>query len=267
MVSLGVEKALREIGLTEYESLAYLALVRSGELTAREVSELTSIPYSKVYSVLDNLEMQGWIEIKGGRPRQYYPRSPVEALRAERLRLENRFDQHRERIVAELQPLYERREIKEKPEIWIIRGAENIASNFKEALGRVKRELMVALPWIPAELLQTIFPSIELLRDKRIDILLLTTKKALPSVENYLTYIAEVKVRDEMFGGGIIADGKEVFLLLGQSAAERQTLALWSDHIGLTMIAKIYFEHLWNTAEPYLPTNAARFKKKIFIEG
>lgn len=254
MVSVKVEKALREIGLTEYESLAYLALVKSGELTAGEVSESTSIPYSKVYSVLDSLERKGWIEIKGGRPRHYYPRSPVEALRAERLRQENRFERYREIIVAELQPLYERREIKEKPEIWIIRGEENIASNINEILGHVKRELMVALPQIQPELFQMVFPSLEMLRDKRVDILLLTTIDALSSVQSYLPHIAEVRVRDEMFGGGLVVDGQETLLFLSQGVAEQQNLAIWSDHVGLTMIAKIYFEHLWNTAEPYAPS-------------
>lgn len=254
MVGARVEKALREIGLTEYETLAYLALVKSGELTAGQISDSTSIPYSKVYSVLDSLERKGWVEVKGGRPRHYYPRSPVEALRAERLRLENRFENFQGLIVSELQPLYERREIKEKPEIWIIRGAENISSNLKEILGRVKRELMVALPRIPAGMFQMIFPSIELLRDKRIDILLLTTRDAVKSVQRFLPHLGEVRVRDELFGGGIVADGQESLLFLDQDVAERQTLAIWSDHVGLTMIAKTYFENLWNTAELYEPS-------------
>jgi sugar-specific transcriptional regulator TrmB len=253
LVGVKVEKALREIGLTEYESLAYLALVKSGELTAGEVSGSTSIPYSKVYSVLDGLERKGWVEIKGGRPRHYYPRSPVEALRAERLRQENRFEQYRELIVSELLPLYERREIREKPEIWIIRGIENVASTIGEILGRAKREVMVALPRIPPELFKMVFPSLESLRDKRVDVLLLTAMDALVSVKNFLTHIAEVRVREEMFGGGVVVDGQETILFLGKDVAEEQNLAIWSDHIGLTMVAKIYFESLWDTAEPYSP--------------
>lgn len=253
LVGVKVEKALREIGLTEYESLAYLALVKSGELTAGEVSGSTSIPYSKVYSVLDGLERKGWVEIKGGRPRHYYPRSPVEALRAERLRQENRFEQYKELIVSELQPLYERREIREKPEIWIIRGTENIASTIGEILGRAKREVMVALPRIPPELFKMVFPSLESLRDKRVDILLLTAMDALASVKSFLPHIAEVRVREEMFGGGVVADSQETILFLGKDVAEEQNLAIWSDHIGLTMVAKIYFESLWDTAEPYSP--------------
>lgn len=251
MVSVKVERSLKELGLTGYESTAYLALVRSGELTAGKVSELTSIPYSKVYSVLDSLERKGWVEIKGGRPRHYYPKSPVEALRAEELRKKNRFEQIRKMVVSELQPLYERRDLKEKPEIWIIRGVENIASTIMEIPQKVKSELMVALPEIPTELSPIVLPSLEPLRDKKVNIHLLTTPDLIASIGNYLVNVAEIRVRDEMFGGGVVIDGKETLLFLGKDITEEQNLAIWSDHVGLNMIARIYFEHLWNTAEPY----------------
>lgn len=251
MVSMKVDRALREIGLTEYESLAYLALVKSGELTAGKVSEVTSIPYSKVYSVLDSLDRKGWVEIKGGRPRHYYPRSPVEAIRAARLREENRFNQVRELIVSELQPLYEQRDVKEKPEIWIIRGVENIVSTVNEILQKVQRELMVAIPEIPLEFSPEVLQTLELLRDRRVDIHLLTTKELITALKHNIAHIAEIRVRDELFGGGVVVDGKETLLFLGEDVAEKQNLAIWSDHVGLTMIARVYFEQLWDTAEPY----------------
>jgi sugar-specific transcriptional regulator TrmB len=251
LISGRVDKSLREIGLTEYESLAYLALVKSGELTAGKVSELTSIPYSKVYSVLDSLDRKGWIEVKGGRPRLYYPKSPVEALMAEQLKQENKFEQIKELLIEELLPLYEQRGVKEKPEIWIIRGSENIASNIREIIVKVKRELMVALPEVPAELPPMVFPYLELLRDRKVNILLLTTTDLVSTLKDYAAYIAEVRVRDEMFGGGVVVDGKETLLFLGKGVTEEQNLAIWSDHVGLNMIATIYFQHLWDTAKSY----------------
>ncbi|TRO47336.1 TrmB family transcriptional regulator, partial [Candidatus Bathyarchaeota archaeon] len=48
LISERAERALREIGLTEYETLAYLSLLRNGEMTAENVSDASSIPYSKV---------------------------------------------------------------------------------------------------------------------------------------------------------------------------------------------------------------------------
>lgn len=249
-VSGKVEKALREIGLTEYESQAYLSLIASGELTAGAVSKSTSIPYSKVYSVLDSLEQKGWIEIRGGRPRLYYPKAPDEALRSELQRLENRFEEYQKLIVDELQPIYEQRKIKEKPEIWVIRGAANIASNINEIIVRTRRELMVALPRIAPGLFQLASLPLRQLMDREVDVLLLTTKDSLPLVDGYIANLAKIRVREEMFGGGIVSDDHESLIFLGEGAGDKQALAIWSDNIGLTMIAKVYFEHLWNTAEP-----------------
>jgi hypothetical protein len=59
-----------------------------------------------------------------------------------------------------------------------------------------------------------------------------------------LMTFCEVRSREQMFGGGIIADGREVILLLGQEE-EAISLAIWSDHIGLARLAKNYFEFLW----------------------
>ena len=81
-------EALRELGLTEYEARAYLALVAHGELTAREVSQASGVPYSKIYGVLEGLRERGWVGFKPGRPKLYFARPPSEAVRAERLRRE-----------------------------------------------------------------------------------------------------------------------------------------------------------------------------------
>jgi sugar-specific transcriptional regulator TrmB len=250
-ISIKVEKSLRDIGLTEYECQAYLALVNSGELTAGKTSEMTKIPYSKVYSVLDNLERKGWVEVKGGRPRLYYPRSPVEAIRAAQIKQENKFEQNKNQIVTELQPLYEQRDVKEKPEIWIIRGVENVASKIKEILDNVKKELMVVVPEIPYELSPLIIPSLISLRDKRLDIFLLTTPEIIHSVKDYVAHAVEIRITDDLFGGGVVADSTESLIFLGHSVTEEQNFAIWSDHIGINMIAKIYFEHLWNNASSY----------------
>jgi len=61
-----------------------------------------------------------------------------------------------------------------------------------------------------------------------------------------LGVVGEVRVREGMFGGGIIVDGREALLLLGE---EKPTLVIWSNHIGLVQFAKDYFQQLWNTAQ------------------
>jgi hypothetical protein len=53
-------------------------------------------------------------------------------------------------------------------------------------------------------------------------------------------------VRDHMFGGGIIADGKEAMLFLGE---DKPTLVIWSNHVGLVGFAREYFQFLWDSSE------------------
>jgi hypothetical protein len=57
--------------------------------------------------------------------------------------------------------------------------------------------------------------------------------------------IGELRVRDQMFGGGIIVDGKEAILFLGE---EKPSLVIWSNHVGLVRFAKEYFQFLWDSS-------------------
>src|SRR5437870_12226420 len=87
-VSEKTRKALKEFGLTEYEAKVYVSLVESGTQAASELSRTASIPYSKIYEILGNLERKGWVETEQGRPSKYYPKAPSIALESSRARLE-----------------------------------------------------------------------------------------------------------------------------------------------------------------------------------
>jgi len=62
-----VEK-LQRIGLTEYESKAYLSLLRDHLNSAAKISEKSGVPRTKIYQVLESLEHKGWIQIYSGIP-------------------------------------------------------------------------------------------------------------------------------------------------------------------------------------------------------
>lgn len=87
VVSQDGKKVLREMGLTDYETRAYLALLEKGVLTASQISENANVPYSKVYETLTSLERKGWIESERGRPGRYYPKAPSEALATAKMQL------------------------------------------------------------------------------------------------------------------------------------------------------------------------------------
>ncbi len=260
VISERVERALREIGLTEYESQAYLSLLYTGGDTAEAISKASNIPYTKIYSVLDGLEERGWVYRGGGRPRHYYPKAPTDALRSELLRVEARFEEYKEVFVEELLPIYERREIKEIPEIWLIRGEANCFNSILELLEKAKKEIILALPTISTtieskypEFAAKAFSLLEKIREGYIDVKVLTTPRMLPYLESTNYPLADIRICEDMFGGGIVVDEKEMILLLDVQKPESVDTAIWTDHEALTEIAGMYFNYLWSNSDPYSP--------------
>ena len=65
------KKLLKRGKLSSYEIHAYLTLLRSSDLTARELSERSKIPTGRIYEILEELKNKGMIEIKSSRPKVY----------------------------------------------------------------------------------------------------------------------------------------------------------------------------------------------------
>jgi len=249
-VSEDAKKILHQVGLTEYETRAYLILLERGVMTASEVSEYGGVPYSKVYETLNSLERKGWIEVERGRPSRYFPKAPSESLEAARLRLEDMVSSWKRVILGELQPLYEKRELMEKPDIWILRGEFSILAKLKEMLDVAKNELMIAVPAFAKGFVDASVSVLGRVRSSGVRVQIMMTEG------EYIEKVAEVgeaRVRDNLFGGGVIVDGKEALLFLGEADTKRSysgLLVIWSNHIGLVKFAREYFQLLWDTAKP-----------------
>src|SRR5438034_10965511 len=104
-VSEKTRRALKEFGLTEYEAKVYVSLVESGTQTASELSRTASIPYSKIYEILGNLERKGWVETEQGRPSKYYAKAPATALEQSRIRFETPLESSQTDAVGEREAL------------------------------------------------------------------------------------------------------------------------------------------------------------------
>src|SRR3989475_3868925 len=148
-VSERTKRALKDFGLTEYEVKAYVALVEAGPMPASELSKVASIPYSKIYEIIGNLERKGWVESERGRPSRYYPKAPSLALESSRIRVENTLRTSQGEALEELEPLFEKREVEDRPDIWIVRGQNDILDKIRESLEKTHNDLLVAMPVLP----------------------------------------------------------------------------------------------------------------------
>jgi|GEM_PF-6611330 sugar-specific transcriptional regulator TrmB len=90
---------LRKIGLSKYESMLYLSLLRFGCGCYRELTKWSRVPYGRVYYVLERLVVKGFVEKDGQRPAIYRAIEPVKALQLYLM------DQY-QNVINELQQAY-----------------------------------------------------------------------------------------------------------------------------------------------------------------
>lgn len=104
---------LKELGLTEYESKVYYALIRSSGLTAEEISKISNVPLTRVYSVLTSLQSKGMVLEISGRPKRFEAIQPKLALKSYTAYVKSIMEEELRRLEAKarelsltLEPIY-----------------------------------------------------------------------------------------------------------------------------------------------------------------
>lgn len=124
----GVIKKLQGIGLTEYEAKVYLSLLNFHLSTANNVSERSSVPRTKIYSVLESLSVKGWVKIYSGVPLLFKAVDPREAFE----RIKKDYHQFLDSVEMTL-----KEEVKDMKEKFVIKkfdiGLENLKKELKKA--------------------------------------------------------------------------------------------------------------------------------------
>jgi sugar-specific transcriptional regulator TrmB len=91
-------EALTDLGLSTYEARVFIALVRLGSGTAREVADIAEVPRPQVYTTTQELEERGFVSIKQSKPQVFRPVSLEEARRQLERQFENKRDTAFERL-------------------------------------------------------------------------------------------------------------------------------------------------------------------------
>jgi sugar-specific transcriptional regulator TrmB len=211
-ISENTRVALREMGLNAYEIDTYTVLLEEGQMTAMEISRKASVPYSKIYEVLNSLKEKGWVKSSESRPTKYHPVPPIEAAAFTKLKVEDRYQQWEQVVAEELQPLYEKRAIVERADILMLHGQQAVTAKLEEVFKKATKEIMIAAPQFAISIMalaESLLGNIK----KTVNIKLMVAGKT----EDWLflkksANVSELRVRDHMFGGGVIADEKEAML-------------------------------------------------------
>ena len=259
MKNIELQKALKAIGLTEYEAKAYISLIQTGTSNAGNLSRLTEIPHSKIYEVLIRLEKKKLIEVQGGRPLFFKAIKPSiaidgvetelkETLQYELSQRKNDLENHygkkigqitqAHNLLRELDNFYEKNAAIEPSEefIWTIKGKDNLNNQAKEIIHSASTEARLMMPLDDfSELISTI----EMVSSRGVKVLL---------VIHDLTYSVEkLKGSTEIFYdrsplptncGMILADDKR-----GMFISENSTIGFRASSKSVLMVLAQFYQH------------------------
>lgn len=130
---------IKNLGFTEYEAKAYLALLEKSPLTGYGVALNSGVPRSKIYEVLDGLVQNGEVIISYGAPVLYAPLSPKELIAHRQNKTEENFNL----AFAALEHFSTSEDTRDN--IWNISGREQIINKAKELIKNSKEEILLEL--------------------------------------------------------------------------------------------------------------------------
>lgn len=148
-----INKIRDYFSLNIYETKVWLALLSKGIASAGEVAELSRVPRSRTYDVLESLEKNGFAIIKLGKPVKYIGVKPNMILE----KLKNNVKTEADEKVTTLSKIRETTEFEQLEELYkqgiqpvkredlsaSLRGKSNISGYLKEILQNAEKEVII----------------------------------------------------------------------------------------------------------------------------
>ncbi|MFX0014414.1 MAG: TrmB family transcriptional regulator [Promethearchaeota archaeon] len=259
---------LEMLGLSNYESRAYLVLLKAGIRTAKEIATESKIPFGRIYDVLSSLEDKGLADTQESRPKQYVGKEPKIALnnllkmKKDELQILTTKAALIEEKLSNLQTT--------KPEdslFWSVALGEKAISKYIEKINETEKELQIILnirvaARIPEkEILENLIASIKLLTEKGVSIQILLSgitpgsreESYLASIVHYFIYLERVEVKrtQQTPTAFDIIDNEKILLKIMNPVNPDEFFAwifVWQKKLASELRPK--FQELWSNATP-----------------
>lgn len=136
---------LSYIGLNKYESKVYLTLVEEGISTAKNISDVTSIPYGKVYEIINSLLNKGFIETSPTKPVKCKAVDPRDVLNSSKKTYLNKFNSIQSCVEKQLLPVFLNNKsfLDSKSSCWSVNGRSNVNKKVEDLLLSAKNSITI----------------------------------------------------------------------------------------------------------------------------
>lgn len=249
-------ETLKKIGLSEYGSKTYMALVLRGPSKAGEISREANVPQSKIYETLTTLMDKQLIEMFDGRPKEFKAVSPDIVLRTLVEEKEGEFKALKDMVSSVITTLKPADQGDVIEGVWTQKGEKS-----KEVLNRLAGMLEKCQNYAYDITRDFSYSSryreaLKTCIKRKIKVMTISIRSIDES--NYYKAkwyhasslpikIFEAKVHPRI----LVVDGKEVSVRLdnGPSGHRFSFQSIWSQDPSLVKVFDTYMKNLWNSAK------------------
>ena len=232
-----VKKIRVYFNLNIYETKVWLALLGKGVASAGEIAELSGVPRSRTYDVLESLEKQGFAVIKIGKPVKYIAVKPAVVVERLKSNIVRNADE-RVKILSELKDTQEYSELQTLHTDGIkpvrhedlsgsIKGKSIIYNHIREILENAKKQVVICTSTNEILNKSRVFSLLfERLRKANIDIKIALNgnEKDIKKINQKFRLRAKKTEIDAKF---YIADEEQVLFILSKGVAPEDEIAIW----------------------------------------
>lgn len=250
-------KQIKEyFNLNIYETKVWLALLGKGLASAGEIAELSGVPRSRTYDVLESLEKEGFAIAKLGKPVKYIAVSPTTVLE----KLKSNTMQKANENVLMLSNLKETKEYTELEDLYktgiepikhsnlsgAIKGKSNIFNHLKELFDSAKKEVIICTTAAEVNEKSRIFSSLfNTLNRKKINM-----KVALSGEDAEIKKInSKFKINAKKMSINskfYLIDREQTLFMLSQNQKEDEEACIWVNSPFFVNSLAFLFEKSWN---------------------
>ncbi|MEM4259225.1 MAG: helix-turn-helix domain-containing protein [Candidatus Pacearchaeota archaeon] len=233
-----VKRIKEYFNLNIYETKVWIALLSKGIASAGEIAEISGVPRSRTYDVLESLEKRGFAITKIGKPVKYISVKPTEVIE----KIKSKAMQEAQEKVKSLSSLKTTQEyleleqlhnsgispIKSSEIAGSLRGRSNVLSRIRELLENAKKEVIICTSALDFEdKSRVLAPALEKLNKSNIKVRVILSgdSEKIKKINSKFNLKAKsINSNARVF----MADKKEVVFMITPEHAEEE-IGVWLD--------------------------------------